>query len=79
MKTNILSSSKSYSLSDEDNNCIIQLQLKNPTFLKTDLWEGSEGTVTVGIPIEVWRDITEGWAETEWAKDPEKDNTGYDE
>lgn len=31
-------------------------------------------SVTVGIPIKIWREIVSGWSESQWAKNPERDN-----
>jgi len=80
MKTKELSSGITHTLFEEEGNTsFIHLQLKNPVYIKLEAWEASEKNLTLGIPIEAWREITENWAESQWAKDPEKDNTGYDE
>ena len=32
-------------------------------------------SVTLSIPIKVWRMITEGWIESDWFKDKDRDNS----
>jgi len=40
---------------------LVYLQLDDPVCLQVDIWEASQGKVTVAVPIEVWQQIVEGW------------------
>ena len=70
-----LSHNKDYHLYEEcfDKN-LVYLQLDNPISLQVDMWEASEGKVTVAVSIETWRHIVEGWLKTQWAQNPDWDN-----
>jgi len=40
---------------------LVYLQLNDPVCLHVDMWEASQGHVTITVPIETWKDIMEGW------------------
>ena len=69
-----LSHNKDYHLYKEcfDKN-LVYLQLDNPISLQVDMWEASEGKVTVAVSIETWRHVVEGWLKTHWAQNPDWD------
>ena len=71
-----LSHSNDYHLYEDcfDQKDMVYLRIDNPTALQIDYWEGSNGNVTLTIPIKVWRQITEGWSETQWAQNPHWDH-----
>ena len=68
-----LSHNKDYHLYKEcfDKN-LVYLQLDNPISLQVDMWEASEGKVTVAVSIETWRHVVEGWLKTQREQDPMK-------
>ena len=70
-----LSHNKDYHLYKEcfDKN-LVYLQLDNPISLQVDMWEASEGKVTVAVSIETWRHVVEGWLKTQREQDPNRDH-----
>ena len=70
-----LSHNKDYHLYKEcfDKN-LVYLQLDNPVCLQVDMWEASEGKVTVAVSIETWRHVVEGWLKTQREQDPNWDH-----
>ena len=36
-----------------------------------------EAPVEIRIPVDIWRNMIKNWSETEWGKDPKKDNMTY--
>ena len=74
-----ISQNDDYHLFEEAfNNSFVHLQLDDCKELdvKSNHFGGtSERQITVGIPIETWRSVIEGWLDSYWAKHPGLDHT----
>jgi|TARA_R110002073_G_scaffold64994_1_gene162591 hypothetical protein len=74
-----ISQNDDYHLFEEAfNNSFVYLQLDDCKELdvKSNHFGGtSERQITVGIPIETWRSVIEGWLDSYWAKHPGLDHT----
>ena len=55
-------------------NSNVYLQIDNPPGLQVDFWEASQGSATLVIPIEIWRQVAEDWINSYWGKHPDRDN-----
>jgi len=73
-KASISHSDKHHFYEECLDNSNVYLQIDNPPGLQVDFWEASQGSATLVIPIETWRQVVEDWIISCWGKDPDRDN-----